>query len=187
MRGGILLHDHSTPALRTVIGCLLQSARRADFAVADVHLGAIDLNSDELAGLSSCRLLMQRLDIEMLTEAAELIGLGGRVARNLQLLHSFARSGVLHVRAAGALRWAPDFSVVYDLPVSTCAPAGAACLVGAHYFSHPVIANGASLTCAMTGRAAVREAASRFEELWADGHDVLPVIYDLFDDLLAHA
>ncbi len=184
MHGGVLLHDRSVPPLRTVIGALLSIADRADFAIGNVRLGAIDLTHAELGGVRSCRLLLDRLDADMLSETAAVIGLGGRLARNLEVLHAFAASGRLQVRAAGSHRWFPDFSVMHGLPVSAAAPVGSACLIGAHYFSRPVAMDGTSFTCALTSAAAVRCATTRYEQLWLEAHDVLPVIRELLQSLL---
>ncbi|MEO5509204.1 MAG: hypothetical protein ABIS27_01140 [Longimicrobiales bacterium] len=184
MFGRTLVDDRSEPPLRAVIGTLLGTAGRADFAVGNVRLGAIDLTDSELERVCACRLLMDRLDVDMLAETADVIGLGGRLSRNLRTLHAFTLSGRLHVRAAGALRWSPDFSVMHELPESAMAPAGGACLVGAHYFSRPVALHGASFTCVLTDPAAISAATARFDQLWADGYDVLPVIRNLLEELL---
>ena len=63
MLGGVLLHEHSEPTLRQVIGTLLSRSARADFAVGNVRLAAIDLSAVELGRVRSCRLLLDRLDI----------------------------------------------------------------------------------------------------------------------------
>jgi hypothetical protein len=182
--GGTLVDDRSDPPLRNVIGALLGTAGRADFAVGNVRLGAIDLTDSELERVCACRLLMDRLDIDMLAETAEVIGLGGRLSRNLRTLHAFTLSGRLQVRAAGSLRWSPDFSVMHELPESPRTQGGGACLVGAHYFSRPVAVHGASFTCVLADAQAIAAATARFEELWADGYDVLPVIRNLLEELL---
>jgi hypothetical protein len=184
MLGGTLLDDRSTPPLRDVIGTLLSCARRADFAIGNVRLAAIDLSDLELARLEHCRLLLDRLDVNMLADAATVRGTDGRAARSLDVLNTFAHSGRLEIRAAGRTCWSPDFSVFHGLPVSAVAVEGAACLVGAHYFSQPVARDGVSLTCALTGSAAVRDAASHFESLWCRAHDVLPVVRDLLGELV---
>jgi hypothetical protein len=187
MTGGVLIDDRSDPPLRTVIGTLLQHATQADFAVANVRLVAIDLTSSELQRIQCCRLLLDRLDVEMLADVSDAIRTGGPLTRNLRELRLFAESGRLELRAAGPLRWSPDFSVMRGLPPSPLAPAGAACLVGAHYFSRPVMPGGVSFTCAITGPTAIDSAHRRFEELWGAGHDVLPVVRDLLDELLGDA
>ena len=184
MLGGVLLSDQSDPPLRLVISTLMSNSQRADFAVANVRLAAIDLQHRELARLQKVRLLLDRLDVAMLSDVADAAEIGGPLGENLAVLRAFATSGRLELRAAGGRRWSPDFSVLYGLPPSPLAPAGAACLVGAIYFGAPPLQAGASLTCALPGRAAVQSAGARFERLWAEGHDVLPVISDLLRELL---
>lgn len=175
----VLLDDRSRPSLRTVIGSLLQSAESASFAVGHVRLGAIDLSALELGNVKSCRLLLDRLDVEMLGDTADIASEGGPMAGNLSRLLDFMESGRLSLRSTGCLCWAPDFSIMHGLPASIAAPSGSVCLVGAHYFSRPVILDGASFTCVLTSRDAIRAADLRFEELWAKAHDVLPVIRDV--------
>jgi hypothetical protein len=183
MLGGVLLDDRSGPALRDVVGTLLRQSAGADFAIGNVRLAAIDLTSFELAHISACRLLMDRLDVGMLADTACIARDNASVAANLVVLKQFAATGRLMVRATGSLCWSPDFSVMHGLPVSSLAPAGGVCLVGAHYFSRPVIPGGASLTCVITGGAAVMRARERFEDLWNRGHDVLPVVRELLKEV----
>jgi hypothetical protein len=184
MAGSTLIDDRADLTLRKRIGNLISTSSSADFAVANVRIGAIDLTHAELGRLQSCRLLVDRLDAEMLGETAEVIGLGGRLSRNLRVLHEFALSGRLHVRAAGATRWMPDFTVLRRPDDSDPGGPTAICLLGAHYFSRPVVMDGASFTCVLSDSDSVRLAAARFEELWFDGYDVLPVIRSLLQDLL---
>jgi hypothetical protein len=113
-----------------------------------------------------------------------MIALGGPLADNLALLYRFAASGRIHIRSSGSVKWSPDFSVMCGLPVTAHCPHGAVCLVGAHYFSRPVAMDGASLTCVLTSRLAIRTAEQRFEELWSRGHDVLPVVHDFLHRIL---
>lgn len=185
MLGGVLLHERSNPTLRQVIGTLIARAAHADFAVGNVRLAAIDLSAVELGRVRSCRLLLDRLDVDMLSDVISASDANASLSRNLRVLHAFAISGRLQLRAAGTLSWSPDFSVFEGLPPSSLAPSGAACLMGAHYFSTPVMRAGASFTCALTGPAAVQAAAARFEDLWSGGHDVLPVVRELLAELTA--
>jgi hypothetical protein len=180
----LLLDDRSSPPLRSLIGGLLTRATHADFAVANVRLGAIDLAHAEIASVAECRLLLDRLDVNMLTDTMDVAGTDIPMIRRLEVLRDFAGSGRLQLRAASAMRWSPDFSILQGLPVSRFTPGGAVCLIGAHYFSSPVVPHGASFTCALTTDEAVRLSAARFAELWEDGHDVLPVIRDLLQEIL---
>ena len=187
MIGGVLFDDRTGPPMREVIGTLMSCAQHADFAIGNVRLAAIDLTDMELGRLQACRLLLDRLDVNMLADAASVTARDHRAVHTLIVLDGFACSGRLQIRAAGRLSWSPDFSVLRGMPQSPLAPDGSACLVGAHYFSRPVVPGGASLTCALTGRAAVQAAARHFDELWDRAHDVLPVVRDLLRELTRSA
>lgn len=175
----ILLDDRARPPLRSVIGSLLQNADSACFAIGHVRLGAIDLSETELGNVRTCRLLLDRLDVDMLGDTADIVSEGGPMTANLARLFDFIESGRLSLRSTGSLCWTPDFSIIHGLPVSPASPSGSICLMGAHYFSRPVMLDGASFTCVLTSRDAVRAADLRFEELWAKAHDVLPVVKDV--------
>jgi hypothetical protein len=174
--GPLLLDERASPPLREVIGALLASAREACFAVARVRLAGIDLSASELAGVRRCRVLLGRLDADVLADA-EAAARRGELRRNLQVLAAFLASGRVEVRAAGLEAWVPDFSVFMGLPADAV-PGGCAAIVGGHYFHRPFPVTGPSLTCVIPGGAAARRAARRFEELWAAAHDVLPVVED---------
>ena len=65
--------------------------------------------------------------------------------------------------------WTPDFSVYRG-------SRGGAALFGAHYFGAPYGHVGPSFTAELEDPGSVRLLARRFEELWVNGHDVLPAI-----------
>ena len=178
MRLPALLDDRSGTPLRSVIGSLLAQADLADFAIGHVRLGAIDLSLQEISRVQRCRLLLDRLDVEMLSEATDAASLGGTLQRNLTLLHEFSLSGRIELRSSGSLKWFPDFSIVRGLPPSF-ARTGSVCLLGAHYFARPVMLDGASFTCVISSRRAVTTAQRRFDELWDSAHDVLPVVQQM--------
>ena len=181
--GPLLLDERSSPSLREVIGALLGSAREACFAVARIRLAGIDLGASELAGVRRCRVLLGRLDADVLADA-EAAAQAGALRRNLEALAVFLASGRVEVRAAGREAWIPDFSVFTGLPADAV-PGGAAAIVGGHYFLRPFPVAGPSFTCVIPGGAAARRAARRFEELWAAGYDVLPVVRDAIARALA--
>lgn len=184
MTTAFLIDERSTPPLRALIGRFMSQATRVECAIANVRLAAIDMRAAELARLRSCRLLLDRLDVEMLDDAAHAAQIGGILRDNLAVLRRFVGSGRVEIRAAGAQKWSPDFSIVHGCSDETEIPGGAACLVGAHYFSRPVAGSGASLTCCLIEPAAVARASTRFGELWAPAHDVLPVVIGLLDELV---
>jgi hypothetical protein len=171
-----LVDERCSPSLRTIIGRMLRHATHADFAIGHVRLCAIDLSTAELSHVRSCRLLLDRLDVEMLNDAADVMAGESDLARNLEQLLHFAESGRLQLRSAVTPSWCPDFSVFHGLPVSEESPAGDLCLMGAHYFSRPVMLDGASFTCILSDATAIASAQDRFSELWNNAHDVLPVV-----------
>lgn len=183
LAAGLLLDERSSPSPREVIGALLGAAREACFAVARLRLAAIDLRASELAGVRRCRVLVGRLDADVLADAAAAAH-GAELRRNLETLAGFLASGRVEVRAAGREAWVPDFSVFIGLPADVV-PGGGAAIVGGHYFLRPFPVAGPSLTCVLPDGAAARRAARRFEELWAGGYDVLPVVRDAIARALA--
>lgn len=182
-----LADERSSPTFREVVGQLLRHARLADFAVARIRLQAVDLEAAELAGLDRCRVLLGRLDVHTLT-AAPSTGVespGPSRLRHLRVLAGFAASGRLQVRVSAGQMWVPDFSVFHGLSCPAAVPSGAVCLLGAHTFAHfhPVV--GPSLTSVMGAAQAVRRAGRQFAELWELGYDVLPVVAETLEAVLA--
>lgn len=162
-----LLDEGTQPALRAVLGTLLTGAERADVAIAQVRLAHVDLGELELQRVH-CRLLLGHLDVAALTALGPSSDVAG--ARLLAIAR-FLDSGRLDIRAAGLLRWKPDFSV-FRLP----APHPPIALVGAHYFSDPDVVGGPALTCVLRAPAAVRRVQRRFGELWNGARDVRDVV-----------
>jgi hypothetical protein len=200
----VLLDEQTAPSVRTVIGTLLSRAAEADFAIARIRLGAVDLTPDELAAVRRCRVLVGRLDVQSLAAARHESDAG------LDALLAFLASGRIEVRSAGATGWATDFSIFRGLPGTdtgqshdggrppgqldpkngATAPASVfhvphggtsdelhgACLIGAHAFWVPQSTEGPSFTAVLRNTGAVRMAGNRFEQLWARSYDVLPVL-----------
>ena len=170
-----LLDEFHDPPLRHTIGRLLACARTADIALTHLRLAGLDLSPSEAGGLERCRVMLGQLDAAVLLDA----GASADVARErLQLLTAFAQSGRLQMRTAPHHVWNPDFSVFDGLPADR-----AAALVGAHYFGRPYARFGIAFTCVLTAESAVRACRDRFERLWSDGYDVLPVVVDTLQRL----
>lgn len=170
-----LLDEYHDPPLRQTLGRLLACARTADIALTHLRLAGLDLTPSEAGGLERCRVMLGQLDAAVLFDA----GASADVARErLQLLTAFAQSGRLQMRTAPHHVWNPDFSVFDGLPADR-----AAALVGAHYFGRPYPRFGIAFTCVLTGESAVRACRDRFEQLWADGYDVLPVVIETLQRL----
>lgn len=167
-----LLDPASSPSVRDTIVRLMTSAARADLAISDVRLGAIDLSDDDVAGVASTRLLLARLDSTSLALQPD----------QLARVHRFGTSGKLQVRCAGLNHWSPDFSVYHELRGMH-----SACLLfGAHYFRRPATYNTALTTC-IVDPAQVARAAAHFEALWSAAYDVLPAIVESISDVLERA
>jgi hypothetical protein len=107
-----LLDDRSAPTLREGMGLLMMRAARSDFAVQHVRLAALDLGAEELAH-GRCRLLLGRFDADVLADFSA----DDVARRRLAVLAAFLDSGRLAVRAAGLLRWYPDFSIHHRIAV----------------------------------------------------------------------
>jgi hypothetical protein len=182
---GVLLDDRRYPTVRQVVGKLLTHATTADFAIARVRLAAVDLSEREIGSVRRCRVLLGRLDVEALSTPEESRRVEPERAGNLLTLRAFLTSGRAEIRTAGATMWVPDFSILTGLPELEGVSSGAVCLLGAHYFARPYPTRGPALTCLLSGRGSVATARDRFEELWDLGYDVLPVITETLDALLA--
>lgn len=184
---GLLLDGRRQPRLRSVIGRLLARATAADFAISRVRLAAIDLTPDELDSVQRCRVLLGRLDIDALTAPLDHRDTVRDRTSNLTSLRAFVASGRVAIRTAGSTLWLPDFSVLSGPSERDGVPGGAVCLVGAHYFARPYPTRGPALTCMLSDAESVARAGERFGELWELGYDVLPVITETLDALLAGA
>jgi hypothetical protein len=183
--GGILLDDRRHAPLRTVIGRLMARATTADFAVARVRLTAVELTDEEVATLESCRVLLGRLDVDALSTPDPAGPPSPAAVAGLGTLRSFLQSGRIQVRTAGATLWVPDFSILGGIGRGPGCAGDAVCMVGAHYFARPYPTRGPALTCLLADAGSVASARERFDELWEFGYDVLPVIADRLDALLA--
>ena len=129
----------------------------------------------------------RRLDAETLTAPPGGHAPAADGAAHLLTLRGFLESGRVAVRTAGSTLWLPDFSVLDGLPPAARFSGGAVCFIGAHYFARPYPTRGPALTCLLTGPESIASARERFEELWEIGYDVLPVILETLDALLAGA
>lgn len=171
----LLIDEKSTPTLRTVLGSMLARAERADFAIHRIRLAAIDLSSGELGHVRQCRVILGRVDADLL-QLRPTTSPGDSLAAARRLT-TFLQSGRLEVRACPRIPWAPDFSILHDITLADGHAFGSACLVGAHWFREPPTA-GPSLTSISREPAAVRRALQRFTELWNNAHDVRPAVED---------
>jgi hypothetical protein len=176
-----LLDELAQPTLRTVLGSLLSRAAESDFAITRIRLAAIDLAAGELGRTRQCRVLLGRLDANLLRIAPTSSPHDGLAAT--RRLTSFARSGRLLVRSCPRHAWYPDFSILRDLTDNLGQPAGDACLIGSHWFREPNPPDGPALTALIRNPSAIRHAEHRFNDLWDAAHDVLPAVNDALDHL----
>lgn len=172
-----LLDEQSDPPLRAVLGQLLTNARTTDIAITHLRFAGVDFTASEAAGIQRLRVLLGHVDAASLLDSWSDVSAGHARAT---LLAAFARSGRLEIRTAPHHNWMPDFSVFHGLPGDRTAA-----LVGAHYFGLPYPRFGLALTCVTTEPRAIRMCRDRFQELWDAGYDVLPVVLDTLDRLLA--
>jgi hypothetical protein len=167
----VLLDEDCTPRVRDVIGNMLTCADSAAFAVSNIRVAALDLAAAETQHVRRCRILLRQLeygDLGMLASP--------RFSRQLTTLRDFTAGDRLEVRSAGIGGWSPDFSVFSG-------SMGLVCLVGAHYFRDPPVAQGPSFTCVVREQAAATRALRRFDELWEMGHDVRPAVIAVLETL----
>jgi hypothetical protein len=164
-----VIDEFTRPTMRETLGTLMSASQCVDIAMTRMRLSGINLTDGEVGRLRRLRLVMGKLD------AAALLQSQSRPIDQLVRLRAFASSGILQIRSAPRFKWDPDFSI-YDHH---------AALIGAHYTDLPYAADGIALTCVLTDPNAIRRCARRFEQMWDAGYDVLPVVIEMLEDLIA--
>ncbi len=167
-------------AVRRTVRRLLAGSAHADLAVARIRLAALRFRRRELERVR-VRLLLGRLDVDTVAGAPGTAVFGPRRKAELQRLRDVMRAGRVRVRAAGMVRWDPDFSVFRQ---SRRADAPGVVLVGSHRFDVPEPGRVPALCATLRGDAAVVGGRERFERLWRAGYDVGPVVLEMLDWLL---
>ncbi len=153
---------------------LVAASAEVTIAVHHVRVSALHRVIDVLERVDRCRLVLARLDLHMLDDSRA-AGDAGR--DNIERLLTFACSGRLEIRSAGAMRWDPDFSV-FRMRDRRC---GMFCLFGAHYLAPPHAGLDWPLTCLLTRRTVIAEVEYHFRELWNAAHDVLGPVADTLE------
>lgn len=156
----------SAALLQKTMHDLIGASIEVAFAVEHVRLPALHMIADVLPAVQHCRITLARLDASSLDVRAPQLD-EQRVA--IERLLEFARSGRLQIRAAGAVRWDPDFSLFRMRDAAL----GTLCLFGAHYLAPPHAGIDWPLTCVLSRPAPVRRAVQHYESLWAAAHDAL--------------
>jgi hypothetical protein len=163
-----LIDERSRPGFRETYGALVSRAARLDVALTHLRLASLDLSDDEVSGIRRVRLLLAQVSAVALDAEAHAVLHRSDRADNLRRLAALLCAGRIEVRSAPLAAWAPDFSVF----VSGAGPF--ALLVGPHRFELEGI-GGPTLASVHEGVDA-RRGAMRFEELWANAHDIGPAI-----------
>jgi hypothetical protein len=177
---GFLLDDERSPGVRVLLGYLLSRAEAADFAVRRIRLATLDFTAAELSTVGQCRVLLGGLDAAAMADAAVAARLDPRRASSMAALRELIMSGRAAIRSAGTCRWVPDFAVFRGLP-SDGPVATAACLSGWLGLDTRDDAGGTVLTTMIAGATAAAAATHRFESLWTEAYDVLPVVRHALD------
>lgn len=164
-----VIDEFTTPTVRETLGALMSASQRVDIAMTRMRLSGIDLTAGEVGKLVKLRVVLGKLDADALLQSQS------KPIDQLQRLRAFASSGVLEVRSAPRFTWDPDFSVYDDR----------AAMIGAHYTELPYAADGIALTCIVVNPNAIRRCAARFDAMWELSYDVLPVVIETLDSLLA--
>lgn len=175
----VLLDGRSAPSARTALGRLLSRSTEADFAINRVRLAAIDFRESDLARLASCRVVLGRLDVNALIDAAEATSRVATAAANVAVLRRFIAGGRLRIRSAGAHRWDPDFCLLRGDGLRLMSPERRLAIVG--HLGIGTQAEHSGLTCVLAGADAGERATEAFEKLWEVGHDVLDVVAETLD------
>lgn len=163
----VMMSGAAEPAwMESTMRDLVAASSEVLMAVQHVRLSALHRVIDALERADHCRLVLARLDLHML-DGSRPAGDAGR--DNIERLLTFAGSGRLEIRSAGAMRWAPDFSV-FQMRDRRC---GMFCLFGAHYLAPPHPGLDWPLTCLLTRRTVIAEVEYHFRELWDAAHDAL--------------
>jgi hypothetical protein len=169
---GSLLDERSRPDFREVFGQLARRSESISVAVTRVRLTTVDLGRDELAIVSSLRVLVAELSALRLDGEARALQSEPRRSGNVVQLLEMLESGRLEVRSAPLGGWSPDFTVF------SFGGAAQSVLTGFHWFERPYPHRGPALA-SLHGGDAARLAAKRFEEVWASAHDVGPAVWSI--------
>ncbi len=173
-----LLDEHSTVDFRRVFGGLLSRSSSADTAILRIRLGAVDLSSEELAGIRKLRVLVAEANAQAVEGEVYAMAVDPTKRANLQRVLGLLREDVLEIRSSPLGGWSPDFSVF----LNGSDPHGV--LVGPHWFHRPFPHRGPAWA-ARFGAAEARRAARRFHELWTQAHDIGSAIHRLMEQTSA--
>jgi len=166
---GALLDERSAPSLRKRFGDLAARSRSLAVAIRRVRLLGVDLSADELRRIRTLRVLLGELDARTFVAEAEAVMIDKARREVGERLLWLLQTGVLSVRIAPLITWAPDFSVFGDDSGPTHA------IYGCHWFQRPPPSPGPAFAVVCDGTGASL-GARRFEELWRMGYDATPAV-----------
>ncbi len=169
-----LLDERSVPSFRRTFGRHLVRAREVRVAVARIRLSGVDLGREEVEGLRRLQVLTVAVNAQALSLEAEALARDPERRANLLLIRELAGEGRLEIRAAPLGGWSPDFSVFSQ------EGGPAALLVGPHWFQRPFPYRGPALA-SLHGPAAAARMTKRFQELWAEAHDVAGAVLGVLE------
>ncbi len=138
-------------------------------AIRRVRLMGVDLSADELRRVRALRVLLGELDARTFVAEAEAVMIDRGRREGGERLLWLLQTGVLSVRIAPLITWAPDFSVFADDSGPTHA------IYGSHWFQRPPPTPGPAFAVVCNGTGASL-GAQRFEELWRLGYDATPAV-----------
>lgn len=168
----IVFDERRRPDFRDVFGALARRSTDVVTAVTRIRLTTLDLGREELARLTSVRVLLCELSALRLEAEAHAVAHQPARSPNLRLLTNLLEDGRLQVRSAPLGGWSPDFTVFSD----TTGPRWL--LAGFHAFERPYPHRGPALAF-LAGPEGARLAAARHHELWEAAHDVGPTVWTL--------
>ena len=169
---GALLEERRRPDFREVFGALARQSDAVATAVTRVRLSTVDLTPEELASLDSFRVLVAELSALRLDAEARAMRSEPRRVANVNLLLDMMEAGRLEVRSAPLGGWSPDYTVFSREDRARTV------LTGFHWFERPYPHRGPALASLHTEEGASL-ALRRFDEVWADAHDVGPAVWSI--------
>ena len=138
-------------------------------AIRRVRLTGVDLSADELRQISRVRVLLGELDAGTFVAEADAVMVDPKRREGADRLLWLLQTGVVSVRIAPLMTWAPDFSVFSGDTGPTHA------IYGCHWFQRPPPSPGPAFAILCNGTGAAL-GFRRFEELWRMGHDATPAV-----------
>lgn len=168
-----LFHEREGSGFRKRFRHEVMRSLQVDIAVTRMRLTTIDLTEEELLAVQGIRLILAELRAVELDAEAHALMARPQARIRLRRLESLLDRDRVRIRVAPLAGWSPDFTVFHDRqgPRSV--------LLGFHAFELPHPFPGPALGCHF-GRREARAAQTRFEEIWARGHDVVPAIHSIF-------